>query len=140
MKKYKLLILILLTFISSVKSQEKDNTIMSKICFLRSTGIRAGAVSLKTFIDGNLTCKLSNNRYSIHEVQVGKHDVFFQLRGLKLLKETQKLEIQVEEGKITYVQFFLDDEFLSFKFYAKEISEENAKDSMTKLKEDAKCL
>ena len=139
-KKTILLLIITFSFSFSVRAQELKNKETGKICFLRSTGLRGAAVSLKTFIDGSLYCKLNNKKYSIHEVPIGKHDVFVQLKGLKLLKHTQKLEIQVVEGKITYVQFYLEDEFLSFKFHSREISEDKAKDILTKVKEETKCL
>ncbi len=139
-KKIVLLLIITFSFSLSVNSQELKNKEIGKICFLRSTGLRGAAVSLKTFIDGSLYCKLNNKKYSIHEVPIGKHDIFVQLKGLKLLKNTQKLEIQVLEGKITYVQFFLEDEFLSYKFHSREISDVKAKDILNTITEDTKCL
>ena len=86
MKKIVLVFLVSLAVVSTVNAQDKKVE-TGKICFLRSTGMRGAAVSFKTFIDGNLYCKLNNKRYSVHEVPVGKHDIFVQFRGLKILKE-----------------------------------------------------
>jgi hypothetical protein len=123
-----------------LNAQESENKETGKICFLRSTGLRASTVSLKTFLDGTLYCKLNNNRYSVQEVPIGNYSCFIQLRGLKLLKNTEKLDIEVKSGKITYIQFYLEDEFLSFKFHSREISEDRAKEMLKNLKEDKKCL
>lgn len=123
-----------------LNAQQSESKQMGKICFLRSTGLRASAVSVKTFLDGILYCKLNNNRYSIQEVPIGKYSCFIQLRGLKLLQNTEKLDIEVKSSKITYVQFYLEDEFLSFKFHSREISDDKAKDILNKTKEQTKCL
>jgi hypothetical protein len=106
MKKYKLLILILLTFVNFINSQDKESPKKGKIYFLRSTGLVGSAGAFKTYIDGELVCKLNNKKYSIHNVTIGKHECFVLFGGLKLNEKAEKCEIQVEPDKITYVQFF----------------------------------
>jgi hypothetical protein len=112
----------------------------AKVYFIRSTGFVGSGTSFKTYIDGELACRLGNKRYSIHEVSEGNHECYVLFGGLKINEKVEKCEIKVQENKTTYVQFFLDNGILGFKIYCKEITEEEAKKIIGKMKEDVKCL
>ena len=141
LKLNKILIIIFLTITSLVKAQDTVNVSKkSKVYFLRSTGFVGSGTSFKTYIDGELVCKLGNKKYSIHEVSEGNHECYVLFGGLKINEKAEKCKIKVEENKITYVQFYLDNGIFGFKIYCKEITEEDAKKQLEKMKEDIKCL
>ncbi len=139
-KKLVLILLISFSFITSIKAQDTLKVETGKICFLRSTGISGSAAAFKTYIDGELVCKLNNKKYSLHEVIIGNHECYVQFGGLKVNEKAEKCKILVEPGKITYVQFFLENGILSFRIYGVEITENKAKEKIKKMKEDTKCL
>jgi hypothetical protein len=140
MKKKVFVFLVSLIVISFASAQDKVNTKTGKIYFLRSTGLVGFAAPFKTYIDGELVCKLDNKKYSIHEVSSGNHECYVIFGGLKLNEKAEKCNVKVESDKITYVQFFLENGFLSFRIYGEEITEDTAKEKMKKMKEDTKCL
>jgi len=138
----KLLIVTFLSISALMRAQDGEISIpkKAKVYFLRSTGFAGSGASFKTYIDGEMVCKLGNKRYSVHEVSEGKHECYVLFGGLKINEKVEKCEIEVKENKITYVQFFLDNGVFGFKIYCKEITEEDAKKKIEKMKEDVKCL
>ncbi|WP_428233066.1 hypothetical protein [Flavobacterium sp.] len=137
----KILIIFFLSITSLLKAQDSLRIPKkAKVYFLRSSGFVGSGVSFKTYIDGELVCRLGNKKYSIHEVFEGNHECYVLFGGLKINEKVEKCEIKVEENKITYVQFFLDNGILGYKIYCKEITEDDAKNKIKKMKEDVKCL
>jgi len=140
MKKIVFTFLITLIVTSFITAQEKENLQTGKIYFLRSTGFQGSAVAFKTFIDGEFVCKLNNKKYSIHEVPVGKHECSVQFGGKKSKEKAEKFEVQVEPGKITYVQLVFETGVFINNIYCEEVTENTAKKKMEILVEDTKCL
>ncbi|HTG67027.1 MAG TPA: DUF2846 domain-containing protein [Flavobacterium sp.] len=140
MKKIVFTFLITLIATSFITAQEKENLQTGKIYFLRSTGFQGSAVAFKTFIDGEFVCKLNNKKYSIHEVPVGKHECSVQFGGKKSKEKAEKFEVQVEPGKITYVQLVFETGVFINNIYCEEVTENTAKKKMEILVEDTKCL
>ena len=139
-KKIIWVLIIIFSFSLSVNAQETENKETGKIYFLRSTGLVGFYAPFKTYIDGDLVCKLDNKKYSIHEVSAGNHECYVIFGGLKLNEKAEKCKIKVESDKITYVQFFLENGSLNFRIYGEEITEEKAKEKIKKMKEDTMCL
>ncbi len=133
-------LLISLSFNSLVKAQDKENTETGKIYFLRSTGFTGSAAAFKTFIDGEFVCKLNNKKYSVHEVPVGKHECSVQFGGKVSKEKAEKFEVQVESGKITYVQLVFETGVFVNNIYCEEVTENTAKQKIAKMEEDTKCL
>ena len=140
MKKIVFTFLITLIATSFITAQEKENLQTGKIYFLRSTGFQGSAVAFKTFIDGEFVCKLNNKKYSIHEVPVGKHECSVQFGGKKSKEKAEKFEVQVEPGKITYVQLVFETGVFINNIYCEEVTENTAKNKMEILVEYTKCL
>ncbi|QOG01000.1 hypothetical protein [Flavobacterium sp. MDT1-60] len=144
MKIVKLNKFLIITFLSITALMKAQDSVSipkkAKVYFLRSTGFVGSGASFKTYIDGELVSKLSNKKYSIHEVSEGKHECYVLFGGLKINEKVEKCEIEVQPNKITYVQFFLDNGILGFKIYCKEITEEDAKKKIEKMKEEVKYL
>lgn len=136
-----LMLLMLLSFTSFVKAQDKINTPETgKIYFLRLTGFAGSATAFKTFIDEKFVCKLNNKKYSIHEVPIGKHRCSVQFGGTKSKEKAEKFEVNVEPGKITYVQLVFEMGAFINNIYCEEVTENTAKMKMEKMEEDTKCL
>ncbi|MES2239142.1 MAG: DUF2846 domain-containing protein [Bacteroidota bacterium] len=140
MKKIVFALLVSLIATSFVKAQDKESSETGKIYFLRSTGFQGSAVAFKTFIDGEFVCKLNNKKYSIHEVPVGKHECSVQFGGKTSKEKAEKFEVQVEAGKITYVQLVFETGVFINNIYCEEVTENTAKKKMEILVEDTKCL
>ncbi|WP_140485847.1 DUF2846 domain-containing protein [Flavobacterium sp. GSA192] len=140
MKNIVFAILVSLIVTSFVSAQEKENLGTGKIYFLRSTGFQGSAIAFKTFIDGEFVCKLNNKKYSIHEVPVGKHECSVQFGGKTSKEKAEKFEVQVEPGKITYVQLVFETGVFINNIYCEEVTENTAKKKMEILVEDTKCL
>lgn len=138
MKKIIFAFLVSLIVTSFVTAQEKVET--GKIYFLRSTGFQGSAAAFKTFIDGEFVCRLNNKKYSIHEVSVGKHQCSVQFGGTKSKDNAEKFEVQVEAGKITYVQLVFETGLFINNIYCEEVTENTAKQKMLTMVEDDKCL
>jgi hypothetical protein len=142
MKKNIFTFLFFLITISFVNAQDKDTTKIEKgkIYFLRSTGFAGSAQAFKTFIDGKFVCKLNNKKYSIHEVPAGKHLCSVQFGGKESKESAEKFEVQVEEGKITYIELVFETGFFVNNIYCEEITANTAKKKMELMKEDTECL
>ena len=140
MKKIIFALLVSLIVTSFATAQDKENVETGKIYFLRSTGFQGSAVAFKTFIDGEFVCKLNNKKYSIHEVPVGKHECSVQFGGKTSKEKAEKFEVQVEPGKITYVQLVFETGLFINNIYCEEVTENTAKKKMEILVEDTKCL
>ena len=140
MKKIIFTFLTTLIVTSFAKAQDKEKVETGKIFFLRSTGFQGSAVAFKTFIDGEFVCKLNNKKYSIHEVPVGKHECSVQFGGKKSKEKAEKFEVQVEAGKITYVQLVFETGLLINNIYCEEVTKNTAIKKMKIMEEDTKCL
>lgn len=115
---------------TSVFAQSKTG----QICFIRNTGFNGSAVNFKVYIDDSLACKLKNKTYSIHAVPVGKHNVASKNTGLGSTKKSAPFEVDVKEGKITYVAVIN-----SSKVYCEEITEASGAKQVKTLVENTKC-
>jgi hypothetical protein len=140
MKKSIFTLIVTLFFASLASAQDSTNVETGKIYFLRSTGFQGSAVAFKTFIDGEFVCKLNNKKYSIHEVPAGKHECSVQFGGKVSKDKAEKFVIQVEPGKITYVQLVFETGILINNIYCEEVTENTAKSKMANMTEDTKCL
>jgi hypothetical protein len=120
--------LFFLAFSFSAFSQDSG-----EIYFMRYTGTKGSLVNMKVYIDGNLTCKLKNNTYSIHSMPVGEHTVSVQSGGLPG-KSLQALKITVSKDKPNYIQLMNNSSL-----YCQEVSENSAQIVLKRLKKTANC-
>ena len=141
MKKIVFAFLVSLITISFVKAQDSEKIETGKIYFLRSTGSSGSGYAFKMFIDDKFVCKLNNKKYSIHEVVAGKHSCFVKGQKKKSNESVDKFEVQVEAGKITYVQLIYELGFFKgYRLYFEEVAEDLAKTKMELMQEDKNCL
>ena len=141
MRKSVFAILVSLVVTSFVSAQNKENLQTGKIYFLRPTGLPGSGYGFKMFIDDKFVCKLNNKKYSVHEVAVGKHNCFVKAEKKESGESAEKFEVQVEAGKITYVQLIYEVGFFkSYRLYCEEVAEDLAKKKIEKMSEDTECL
>lgn len=115
---------------TSVFAQSKTG----QICFIRSTGFNGSAVNFKVYIDDSLACKLKNKTYSLHAVPAGKHNVTSKNTGLGSTKKSTPFEVDVKEGKITYVAIINNG-----KVYCEEITEASGARQIKTLVQNTRC-
>ena len=138
---YKTLLLLMVTLSSgALYAQETPVSDSSnqnaKVYFLRSTGFQGSAQGFTTFIDDKVVCKLNNKRYSIHEVTPGMHNFSVQFAGKNSKEKAERIEIELEAGKIYYIQLIFQTGLLKNNLYCQEVTKSSAKTMMDKLKED----
>jgi hypothetical protein len=106
-----------------------------KVYFIRSEGIQAPAAAFSLFIDQKMVGKLNNKRFSMHDVNPGKHVFSTQFAGKKSNEKAEKIEMQIEDGKSYYVQVKFQHGLFKNKLHFKEIKEADAKKMMPALRE-----
>lgn len=127
---------------SEVFNQDQNQTKINnncKIYFLRDTGFNGSATGFKTFIDDKFACRLNNKKYSVHEVEPGKHYVSVQFSGKTSKESAEKLEITTESNKSYYVQIMFKTGFFANDTYCTEVTENTAKSILNKLELDTDC-
>ena len=138
---YKTLLLLMVMMASSASHAQgiADNDSSkqnAKVYFLRSTGFQGSAQGFTTFIDDKVVCKLNNKRYSIHEVTPGTHYFSVQFAGKNSKEKAERIEIELEAGKIYYIQLIFQTGLLKNNLYCQEVTKSSAITMMDKLKED----
>ncbi|MGZ8517929.1 MAG: DUF2846 domain-containing protein [Chitinophagaceae bacterium] len=113
-----------------------SSTQNAKVYFLRSTGFQGSAQGFTTFIDDKVVCKLNNKRFSIHEVIPGTHYFSVQFAGKNSKEKAERIEIELEAGKIYYIQLIFQTGLLKNNLYCQEVTKSSAITMMDKLKED----
>ena len=114
-----------------------------KIHFLRKTGFHGSGKAYSIFIDGERVCKLSNKRFTVHEVEAGPHEIFVQFYG-KEQKQKEKvtpLILEVEAGRDHYIQVNQEVGLFTSRATFQEITKGSADLIMPKLKgRDEDCI
>ena len=69
-----------------------------KVYFIRSEGLQAPAAAFNLFIDQKMIGKLNNKRFSMHDVNAGKHVFSTRFVGKKPSEKAEKIEMQIERN------------------------------------------
>ena len=136
-KKLMLLSLFLGVFFCFSKAQE--NTQLSTIYFIRSTGISGGAGAFSAFIDDSLACHLNNNCYSIHFVTSGLHKLQARFDGRKPKEKIQTLDILMEPNETYYISMSVTNHGFYTNLYLIEVTKNTAQKMFLTLNEDNNC-
>ena len=123
----------------TIYSQAENDSQTAKIYFIRTTGFIGSYVGMKTFIDSDFKCNLTNDRFKIYDVQSGRHTFSAQLKGEILKPDTERFELNIEPNHTYYIQIILETGTWANKLYCEEITENTATRKILKLKEDEKC-
>jgi hypothetical protein len=116
---------------NSLSAQDKNG----KVYIMRSEGFQAPAAPFNLFIDQKIVGKLTNKRYSIHDVKPGNHVFSTQFAGKKPSEKAEKMDVQVEAGKTYYIQVNFQQGFFKNKLHFKEVKEDDAKKLLPGLKQ-----
>ena len=128
----KLLSILLVLFVSNSLYAQSQN---GKVYFIRSEGLQAPAAAFNIFVDHKFVGRLSNKKFSIHNVTPGKHTFSIQFAGKNSSDKAEKMEEDIEAGKTYYIQVNFQHGFLKNKLHFKEIKEEDAKIRLHSLRE-----
>jgi len=123
--------------LTTTQAQSNDE---ATVYFMRFTGFQGAAVSFNSFIDGQLACKLNNNKFSIHKIAPGKHTFAVQYAGKQSKEKAEQITINTEAGKTYYIQLIIQNGFVTDNLFCQEVTESSAQTILPKLKEDKKCL
>jgi hypothetical protein len=125
----------MLTTSLSVFSQTKTG----QVYLIRLTGYTGSAVNYRFYIDDQLTCKLKNKSFSIHDLPVGDHTVSVVSGGLSNGKKSTPLKITVVEGKVNYVSVVSTEAGYVNKINVQEITQNSAEPVLAKTKQKTDC-
>jgi phosphorylcholine metabolism protein LicD len=128
----KILSVFLVFLISNSLSAQGQN---GKVYLMRSEGFQAPAAAFNVFVDQKLVGRLSNKKFSIHEVKPGKHTFSIQFAGKKPSEKAEKIEEQIEAGKTYYIQVNFKHGIFKNKLHFKEVDESSAKKLLPGLKQ-----
>jgi hypothetical protein len=106
-----------------------------KVYFIRSEGFQAPAAAFTIFIDHKNVGRLSNKRFSIHNVKPGDHTFTTQFGGTKSSEKAEKIEEKIEAGKTYYIKVNFQHGIFKNKLHFKEINEEDAKKMLASSRE-----
>ena len=140
---YKMLLMLTVILVSATlygqnSNGSSDSTKQNaKVYFMRSTGFQGSAQGFTTFIDDKVVCKLNNKRFSIHDVAPGTHQFSVQFAGKNSKEKAERIEIDIEAGKIYYIQLIFQTGIIKNNLYCQEVTMSSAKTMLDKLKEDS---
>lgn len=89
------------------------------------------------FANGEMVCKLSNNRYIEYKANPGKLSLTAHRGGLEVFKKETGLEIDVEAGKNYYVKGDQKSSITRTRLELSEVTESTAKRDMNGMTVDA---
>lgn len=130
------LLAFLLTASFSVFSQTKTG----QVYLIRSTGFTGSAVNYSFYVDDQLTCKMKNKSFSIHDLSVGDHTVSVVSGGISNGKKSTPLNVTVVAGKANYVSVVSTRAGYVNKITCQEITQNSAEPLLAKAKEKKDCL
>ncbi|WP_316814432.1 DUF2846 domain-containing protein [Pedobacter heparinus] len=138
MKTIKLLSLTVFLLIGALGTFAQTTT--GQVYLIRSTGYTGSAVNYSFFVDDQLTCKMKNKSFSIHDLPVGEHTVSVSSGGISTGKKSAPLKITVTEGKINYVSVVSTQAGYANKITCQEITENSAAPILAKATQKKDCL
>jgi hypothetical protein len=138
MKTIKLLSLTAFLLIGALSTIAQTKT--GQVYLIRSTGYTGTAVNYSFFVDGQLTCKMKNKLFSIHDLPVGEHTVSVSSGGISTGKKSEPLKITVTEGQVNYVSVVSTQAGYANKITCQEITENSAAPLLAKATQKKDCL
>ena len=131
---------LLATFLLAFSFGAFSQTKTGQIYLIRSTGYTGMAVNYSFYVDGQLTCKLKNKSFSIHDLPVGEHTVSVVGGGISNGKKSPPLKVVVAEGKANYVSVVSTQFGYVNKITCQEITQNSADPILAKSKKKEDCL
>lgn len=138
MKTIKLLSLTFFLLIGALGTSAQTKT--GQVYLIRSTGYTGSAVNYSFFVDEQLTCKMKNKSFSIHDLPLGEHTISVSSGGISTGKKSAPLKITVMEGKVNYVSVVSTQAGYANKITCQEITENSAAPILAKATQKTDCL
>lgn len=110
----------------------------AKVYFIRETGFVGSLINFRAKINDSVVCKMSNKRYSIHEIAPGTHTFYLTTWDMPKNKKNG-LELEVEAGKTYYLRMVIKQRFFENVMYYQEITENSAAPLLEKCKLEENC-
>jgi hypothetical protein len=130
----------LLAFFLTASFSAFSQTKTGQVYLIRSTGYTGSAVNYSFYVDDELTCKMKNKLFSIHDLPVGDHTVSVVSGGISNGKKSPPLKITVVEGKVNYVSVVSTQSGYVNKITCQEITQSSADPILAKTKQKNDCL
>jgi hypothetical protein len=130
----------LVAFFLTMSFAAFSQTKTGQVYLIRSTGYTGSAVNYRFYVDDQLTCKLKNKSFSIHDLPAGEHTISVVSGGLSNGKKSAPLKITVVEGKANYVSVVSTQAGYSNKITCQEITQNSADPILAKATEKKDCL
>jgi hypothetical protein len=105
------------------------------VVFYRGSQLWRAAVNFTIRVDGVELCRLSNNRFLVYRT-LPKTVNFTNVAGGLNIPDKEKLEMQLEAGKIYFVQCDIKSGFFTDRMEMTEVTESTAKRKMDGIKPD----
>jgi len=108
------------------------------IYFIRETGFVGTLVNFRAKINDSVVCKMSNKKYSIHQIAPGNYTFYLTTWDMPKNKKNG-LELEVEAGKTYYLRMVIKQKFFENVLYYQEITENSAAPLLAKCKLEENC-
>ncbi|MEZ0609232.1 DUF2846 domain-containing protein [Fibrella sp. WM1] len=111
---------------------EKDKAV---VVFYRKKQFSGAALNFTIRANGQEICRLSNKRYLIYKTSPGKTEFTTVAGGLNI-PDKEKLTLDLQAGKIYYVQGDMITRFFTNKMELSEVTESTAQKNLPEMKPD----
>lgn len=123
------------TFAQDVTEYYKPSPENATVVFYRGSQLWRAAVNFTIRVDGVELCRLSNNRFLVYRT-TPKTVNFSNVAGGLNIPNKEKLEMQLEAGKVYYVQCDIKSGLFTDRMEMTEVTESTAKRKMDGVKPD----
>jgi hypothetical protein len=123
------------TFAQEVSEYYKPSSDNATVVFYRGSQLWRAAVNFTIRVDGVELCRLSNNRFLVYRT-APKTVNFTNVAGGLNIPNKEKLEMQLEAGKIYFVQCDIKSGLFTDRMEMTEVTESTAKRKMDGVKPD----
>ena len=110
----------------------------AKVYFIRETGFVGSLINFRAKINDSVVCKMSNKRYSIHDIAPGNYTFYLTTWDMPKNKKNG-LDLEVEAGKTYYLRMVIKQKFFENIIYYQEITENSAAPLLAKCKLEENC-
>ena len=122
------------------KNDPDSSSSMATIYVYRTGQFLAAARNWAIFVNGERICKLSNNKFLIHEVEPGNIAIAAQVGGVEFWpKKVKVFEIPVESGVKYYLKTNLKQSFTRGRVELSEVTERTFKEETKESAQD-RCV
>lgn len=109
---------------------------MATVFIYRVGQFGAAAANWSIWADETKICKLSNNKFIMHQVKPGKHVYSAKVGGVGILKKETEIELETEAGETYYIACNVKTSFTRARLELIEVTKSTATKQMAKMSQD----